>query len=615
MFYIAVVWNPHDEQCSHIAKRMTHRLRFGATRWQTAIDETGLHVAFTPSGPADFHRVYKLPDGGGVVIGRLFERGPARLHTRHEQPLVSLPLDSAASEQALKSEGRSLFEQFWGAYVAFLHHSASGERWILRDPGGEIPCQRASFEGVDVYFVRVEDLEQVAPVRLTINKAVLFGYLLHSSRSGRETCISEIDTVPPGTCTAYQAGRRAERFYWNPISIASDVIREPFTVVARHLEETTTSAIHAWASCFDHILLSLSGGLDSSIVAGCLTDAPSRPLVTCRNYYADGPSSDERRFAKAVANRCGFRLIEEKIDTRFSASTRVEERSLFPLMWPVDVSNEDADRALKRSLGISVTFNGHGGDELFSRLSTFPSAVDYSWLHGVDRTLLRLMLDDAAALSSSYWRVLRFVYRFGIRKARWNPAELRRDARPLLNDEMKRDLGRDTRSWHPLFAGNTQELPPGKREQAHLIASMTGAFHVPLACEPIAANLSPLLSQPVMELCLRAPMYLHRAHGHDRALARAAFEERLPEEVARRRSKAFGNSDVREVITRSLPQMREALLNGFLAQEGFMDRSKVEAILSGSIHSIPAEVVELCDLMAAEIWAAGWTARGAKRAA
>ena len=67
------------------------------------------------------------------------------------------------------------------------------------------------------------------------------------------------------------------------------------------MRECVMDAVRAWASCYSGITLSLSGGLDSSIVYAALRDTPAKAKLTCFHYYPIGTDIDERHYARLVA--------------------------------------------------------------------------------------------------------------------------------------------------------------------------------------------------------------------------------------------------------------------------------------------------------------------------
>src|SRR5262249_17303481 len=149
--------------------------------------------------------------------------------------------------------------------------------------------------------------------------------------------------------------------------------------------------VDAWASCYPDIVHRLSGGLDSSIVLGCLREAPSRPRITSLNYFAKGADGDERRFARAAAAAAHCRLIERERYAQF----RLEAlwgiaKCPCPSMYLGHVELGAAEGQLAREVGAGAIFGGGGGDPLFFQCQHTLAAVDYAYRHGPRVALWRI---------------------------------------------------------------------------------------------------------------------------------------------------------------------------------------------------------------------------------
>jgi asparagine synthase (glutamine-hydrolysing) len=194
------------------------------------------------------------------------------------------------------------------------------------------------------------------------------------------------------------------------------------------------------------------------------------------------------------------------------------------------------------------------------------------------------------------------VIRYGVRKQPWALTHAGiADRRPLMRAEVKREAAHDRSLWHPLFRGDA-EIEPCKFTQAYHFAFGAANGHVPGMEERVQPCVAPLLSQPLMELSLRIPAYVLTNGGRDRAVARAAFAAELPPEILRRRAKGTGNGFLEEVIWRHIDSARELLLDGFLVSAGFVDRARLEAVLSGGPTRVGSGVVELAIYLDVEKW-------------
>jgi asparagine synthase (glutamine-hydrolysing) len=157
---------------------------------------------------------------------------------------------------------------------------------------------------------------------------------------------------------------------------------------------------------------------------------------------------------------------------------------------------------------------------------------------------------------------------------------------------------------HPLFE-SVCAVPPGKLWQAYAI-SMPPEFYDPLGAPEDPEPVQPLLSQPLMELCLRIPTYVLTNSGWDRALARQAFRADVPREILRRRSKGGLEENTQEILTRNLATARELLLDGELRQAGLLDPDRVAEVLSDRPTSIPGVASEVFDHLGTEAWLRLW---------
>ena len=113
--------------------------------------------------------------------------------------------------------------------------------------------------------------------------------------------------------------------------------------------------------------ITLSGGLDSSAVAGALTAVGHTPDVGVVGYFPDAPREfDERPHARAVARELGIPLREVPITSTnyLSAQEKLLKRLGAPCAGPGGPSQWILAEALA-SEGVGVVFSGQGGDELF----------------------------------------------------------------------------------------------------------------------------------------------------------------------------------------------------------------------------------------------------------
>jgi asparagine synthase (glutamine-hydrolysing) len=119
--------------------------------------------------------------------------------------------------------------------------------------------------------------------------------------------------------------------------------------------------------------------------------------------------------------------------------------------------------------------------------------------------------------------------------------------------------------------------------------------------------LHPLLSQPLMDVCLSIPSWLWVQAGRNRSVARAAFSDLIPSEVIERRTKGRLESMCARAFCNNRHELAELLLEGELARRGLLDRSAVERYLRSGGEPRDDDYFRIFDLASLELWLGCWT--------
>src|SRR5439155_16360655 len=125
--------------------------------------------------------------------------------------------------------------------------------------------------------------------------------------------------------------------------------------------------------------------------------------------------------------------------------------------------------------------------------------------------LLGLALDSAVKDRLSIWAVLGLALREAILPSRFDLlAQLRAaHGETLLRAEVLDSTLRDddvSGSWALRYAGNLRRIPRGRLWQIHLITAKRD-YYDPYAAASDPLNVMPILSQPVVDLCLTIPTF------------------------------------------------------------------------------------------------------------
>lgn len=598
--FVAMVWNPQlPDECAQAAE-LANKIGCAYGVSGGGLKLAGLHVLWADSRRGE-NMAYEVASGGGVVVGKVFRTGS-------ESQLVSSPFDGSTSSAIVESAGRHLISTYWGRYVAFVKDAGSGDIHVLRDPSGTLPCFFLSLNGVKVFFSYIEDCIGLGfSFKPNWDHVAAHVVSAVNERLG-VSALDGVEHVHPGECVTVAGGSVSRQFYWDPYRVASTNVIEDVAIASEMMRTTVDACVRAWASAYSgNILLRLSGGLDSSVVASCL--GGHYPTATCFTHHSPGSASDERRYAREVAELAALDLIEyqRSDDVRLDRILDLVRHPVpFYARYSVEYSHVEA--AIARDCGAAAIFSGEWGDLLFYVSTDMQSAIDAAWRHGISSTLFGATLDAARREGHLYWKVLATAVMDGMvrRRARdpWPPILDRQ--RPLVSDELRLWAARGHPYKHP-WRDPRPGTPAGK--YMHIYQSNLHdyqPFYDPTGFPSDPDQVAPLNSQPLIELCLRIPTYLHNQGGWERSILRRAFLDKASRSVITRRTKGTAEDHLKAVVAHNIDFVRSMLLDGELVGRGLIDRKRLEEVLSGEPTTIATALPELAWYQFNEVWAGRW---------
>ena len=217
---------------------------------------------------------------------------------------------------------------------------------------------------------------------------------------------------------------------------------------------------------------------------------------------------------------------------------------------------------------------------------------------------MRLALAASGPAQLSVWRLLYEAMLHGVLRRPWDIREVMVEHYRLVSDAVAAKVSSGADFLNP-WGLPDRDLPPGKRLHACGISGSL-LFRDPLISRNTLDFINPLVSQPVVELCLRIPTYVHAAGGIDRAVARAAFAADLPPEIVARTWKGAADRHLQAMLDGHLGLVREMLLEGGLVRAGILDRKRLAGALSAGSVGCRAHATELFGYFCTEVWLRRW---------
>ncbi|WP_202988353.1 asparagine synthase-related protein [Sphingopyxis terrae] len=538
-------------------------------------------VVYSDSGLEINH----LTDGTGVVVGDVFCRHvPSRAFGKN--------IDEGARVTAAYRGGH-LNNEYWGSYIV-----------LASLPNGVITCERSPFCSINAYYIVEGGVLVVASdTRLllemarrppSINWESVARHLIWDNLSMSSTCLSGVSEIRCGESIKFEAPRALEAsFHWDPWKFTNpDVLITDPDEAMELVRREILRCIGAQMPRGRFYALDLSGGLDSSIIAaGSATAGREIHAIT---MFSEGNDGDERNFARSVASHLHISLDEGAPDHRrpdLLHSARPHLPRPHSRSFVQETDRISLEMATDRSIDTFV--NGQGGDAVFCHLQSSGPAADTLRAKGPSPNFARTVFEVARANQCNAWdlgwKAIRKGWK-GKHHANWraNDAFLSKD---LPSNESPPGL-----PWPP-----PKNRPlPGKVEHVHGLYNscynMNGYRR-----SDLMKGIFPLLSQPLVETCLRIPTWLWVGRGRSRYIARRAMERDLPAKVAWRISKGGLGQFQLQMLRERRVLIREMLMDGLLSGAGILDRSMIEQQLKDDLTfgvNDMGRILRLCDVEA-----------------
>lgn len=557
------------------------------------VGEMAAHGNVNPSFVAGAARAWSdtpvIPIGDhGCVIGHLFSRSDPSVR------IAAFDADEVLAIEA--SGGRSLLKDFWGAYIAVLTPD-NGVISVVRDPSAQMPCYYRSDADHLVLASDVTQLARRGPQAVNFTE---LGRLLTSVDAiGRNTCISDVKELLPGECITTTPEGHTISEWWSPWPWTIPERQVSFETDTSRLRRVLADCIGSWASCFDSIALGVSGGLDSSIVA-CAAQSQDLSLH-CLNIVSNGAGGDERRYASVLASAVGRPLHER----HYSLSSVDIEKPVAPHhAWPnapyFMQGIATIHSGFSKEHHIDAYFSGNGGDNVFCSLNTAAPFVDRFLTQGARSGLMTTLRDLSVLTGADGMAILRHA--LGIYKRFGDPPRIYRNSSGLSASFI--EALEPFVPLHPWLDNAKRALPGKIGHVKQIIRAHRGIELYPRAEAPV--HIAPLLSQPIIEVCLGIPTW-HWVHkGINRAVAREAVRGIVPQQLLRRTSKGGPSGFMNEIFQANRQKAEQMLRDGLLARAGLLDLSIFEGIdpITANGSDKARRILDLC---AAEAWARWWS--------
>lgn len=521
-----------------------------------------------------------------------------------------------------------LYEDFQLDFVQHLRGMFAIALWddkrqrlvLVRDRLGKKPVVYRHEAGRLAFASELKSLLQIPDLPREVDPRAIDEFLTYSYVPHPRSILRGFEKLPPAHLGVYENDQLTVTRYWTPPyepDATSEQMSElPATAWKRSLRETLTESVRLRMRSDVPLGAFLSGGVDSTVIAGLMQSLSDRPVHTFSIGFPV-PEFDERAYAREAAQLLGTQHHEYVVEP-----SALE--SLPRLIWHYDEPFSDSSAIPTMALcevtrrEVTVALSGDGGDELFGgypRYQAVRMAARLDRLPGPVKSMLAWKVWQkipASPRQGTFGRRLkRFIAAMGQsperRYLRWID---------IFNTEMRERLY--SSGMRSQLAGfDSAEFLLQAYEACHnrdFVTRTTCAdvlSYLPcdiltkvdiasMACSLETRN--PFLDHHVVELAARMPLELKLTPGQAKKILIETFSDLLPASIQTRRKMGFGVPIDHWFRNELQGLVRDTLLSDRARQRGYFEEGVVRQLIDDHTSGVADHSNRLWTLLVLESW-------------
>ena len=624
--------SPLDPQALHWVKAMTDRIAHrgpdGEGQWLSGpvcLGHRRLSIIDLGTGGQPMHSA----DERYTVIfnGEIYNFAELKEELAANGARFRTSSDTEVILEGYRQWGVDCLTRFNGMFAFALWDSAEQRLFCARDPFGKKPFFYTVQQGRLHFASEMTALEKVPGLNLTMQPEAIMRYLAYEYVPTPQTIYAEVESLPPAHWLLLEGGVLRTGRYWDmPTPDEND--RRGTEQLGEELQFLLARAVRRRMVSDVPLGVFLSGGIDSSIVAGLMARQSSTPIKTFSIGFSEA-SYDESRYARIVAEAFGTDHHERVLSAEECAD------NLPGIVSRMDVPMADASVAPTWLLSgvtrekVTVALGGDGADELWAGYEHYIGFKVAEWYNALPALVRNKIVEPLARRlpSSAGYINPRLAVATFLRAAQapaWQRVQTMLTA--FTPDMQAEILTGSFKAQAPGFLSPERLFAPTRQQFEHwepygAAAPLARAFHVyarQFMLDDILVKVdrcsmlhslevrAPFLDKDVAEFAARLPVD-RKLHGFKRKwLLKKAFAGLLPKEILYRNKRGFQIPVAQWLRGRMRPLMEDLLSADSLKAQGIFDPVAVRALMDEHISGRADLRKPLWTLLVFQLW---WQAR------
>ena len=309
------------------------------------------------------------------------------LHQRGH--LFHTDTDTEVILAAYREFGLSCVEHFNGMWAFALYDSCKGQIFCSRDRLGVKPFYYIFQPGMFAFASEIRSLLHLTEIKPVVLRVRLAGALVHGVvDSPEQTLYKNVMQLPSGHSAVLNLSEHDWQIkrYWN-LPYEEDLNLSDEDAIDQYAE-LIEDAVKIRLRADVPVALTLSGGIDSSVIALALSRTHSDVIPVFTSQFPNRMEIDETRYALEVAKVCGLdsQLVEPDLSLLMRDEHLLCQHQELPF-GSLSLYVHWAIIERIRQQDIKVILSGQGGDELFLGYERYFAAKVLSSLPNIPNAL------------------------------------------------------------------------------------------------------------------------------------------------------------------------------------------------------------------------------------
>ena len=522
--------------------------------------------------------------------------------------------DTEVIVHAYEQWGSGCVERFRGMFAFAVWDQPRKRLFLARDRVGKKPLFFAKGGGNLFFASEIQGLLSLPEIERKVDVAAIYSYLSWGYIPAPLTGFAGIHKLPPAHWMTWDVSgepKEEVRRYWSlDYTPKADLSEEEASV---RLREVLTEAVRLRLVSDVPLGAFLSGGIDSSIVVGIMSELSSTPVSTFSIGFDDS-EYNELDHARRIAERCGTDHHEHIVrpDALEVLPLLVKhygepfaDSSAIPTFYVSQITRQN----------VTVALNGDGGDESFAGYDRYwgnALAARVGRIPGLRLgAALAKVVPSSKGIRDPFRRAERFLSVAGQQQAHryagWMSYFTAEDKQRLCAPGFLNEASSlSTATWfEEMFASSGAKHPADAAMSVDVRSYLPYDLLVKVDIASMANSLegrSPFLDHEVMEFAARLPAKMKLRGRSGKYLLKKTFSDLLPPENVDRPKMGFGVPVGRWFRGPLQGLLRDSLLSSESTGRGYFVAKEVKKLVEDHIEGRADHSPKLWNLLMLEMW-------------